>query len=62
METKMLIGEPSYFDFLMKNRGLRGARVPFVQAAGVLPELACAVRVTRASGRAAANAPGHAAG
>ncbi len=53
----MLAGEPSYFDFLMRNRGLRGARVPFAQAAGVLPELASAVRIARASGRVATNAP-----
>jgi hypothetical protein len=58
MERQMFTGEPSYFDFLMKNRGLRGARVPFVQAAGVLPELACAVRVMRASGRIATSAAG----
>lgn len=54
-------GEPSYFNFLMKNRGLRGARVPFAQAAGVLPELARAAHVTRASARGATNAPGQAA-
>ena len=49
--------EPSYFDFLMKNRGLRGARVPFAQAAGVLPEHA--VRVMRASARVTTEVPGH---
>jgi hypothetical protein len=55
----MLDREPSYFNFLMKNRGLRGARVPFAQATGVLPELAHDVRVTRAGARVATNAPGH---
>jgi hypothetical protein len=48
--------QPSYFEFLMKNRGLRVARVPFVQATGVLPTLAATVRVTRASAWRAANA------
>jgi hypothetical protein len=43
----MLTGEPSYFDFLMKNRGVRRTTVPFVQAVGVLPELARAVRFRR---------------
>lgn len=62
METQMLTSEPSYFDFLMKNRSLRGARVPFAQAAGVLPELAHAVRVMRANGRVATNTPSYAAG
>jgi hypothetical protein len=38
-------GEPSYFNFLMTNRGLRRAPVPFAQATGVLPELAHAPRV-----------------
>jgi hypothetical protein len=40
----MLTSEPSYFDFLMKNRGVRGIPVPFVQAVGVLPELARSIR------------------
>ncbi len=40
----MLTSEPSYFDFLMKNRGVRRTPVPFAQAVGVLPELAYAVR------------------
>jgi hypothetical protein len=40
----MFTGEPSYFDFLMKNRGVRRIPVPFVQAVGVLPELAHSVR------------------
>jgi hypothetical protein len=44
----MLDRQPSYFEFLMKNRALRGARVPFAQAAGVVPALAHIVRVTRA--------------
>jgi hypothetical protein len=43
----MLDRQPSYFEFLMKNRSLRGPRVPFAQATGVLPALAH--RVTRAS-------------
>jgi hypothetical protein len=51
----MLTGEPSYFDFLMTNRGLRRTPVPFAQAAGVLPELPRAVGVTRASVRVATN-------
>ncbi len=59
MERQMLTSEPSYFNFLMKSRGLRRARVPFVQAAGVLPDLARAVRVTRASAHVATSAPGH---
>jgi hypothetical protein len=62
MERQMLTSEPSYFNFLMKNNGLRGARVPFAQAAGILPELARAVRVTRPGARVATNAPGDAAG
>jgi hypothetical protein len=61
MESQMLDREPSYFDFLMKNRGLRGAHVPFARAAGVLPELARDLRVTRAAARVATNAPGQAA-
>ncbi len=55
----MLTSEPSYFNFLMKNRGLRATRVPFAQAAGVLPELSRDVRVTRAGARVATNTPGH---
>jgi hypothetical protein len=51
----MLSGEPSYFNFLITNRGLRHTPVPFARAAGVLPELARAVRVTRASVRVAPN-------
>jgi hypothetical protein len=31
METQMLDRQPSYFEFLMKNRGVRGAR-PLAQA------------------------------
>ena len=44
MERHMFTGEPSYFNFLMKNRAFRRAPVPFAQAVGVLPELAHAVR------------------
>jgi hypothetical protein len=40
----MFTSEPSYFDFLMKNRGAGRTCVPFVQAVGVLPELARSVR------------------
>jgi hypothetical protein len=47
MERHMLTGESSYFDFLMKNRGVRGTPIPFAQAVGVLPELAHAVRLKR---------------
>jgi hypothetical protein len=54
----MLTTEPSYFNFLMKNRSLRGARVPFAQAAGVRPELSREARVTRAGAGVATNAPG----
>ena len=43
----MLTSESSYFDFLMKNRGVRRTPVPFAQAVGVLPELARAVRLRR---------------
>jgi hypothetical protein len=39
MERQMLTSEPSYFDFLMKRRSLRRTRVPFAQAAGVMPEV-----------------------
>ena len=35
----MLTSEPSYFDFLMTRRSLRRTRVPFAQAAGVMPEV-----------------------
>jgi len=35
----MLTSEPSYFDFLMKRRSFRRTRVPFAQAAGVMPEV-----------------------
>jgi hypothetical protein len=55
MERQMLTGEPSYFNFLMTKRGLRRTPVPFAPAAGVLPDLARAVRVTRASVRVTAN-------
>ncbi len=55
MERQMLTGEPSYFNFLMTNRGLRRTPVPFAQAAGGPPELPRAVRVTRASVRFATN-------
>jgi hypothetical protein len=47
MERHMLTSESSYFDFLMKNRGVRRAPVPFAQAVGVLPELARAIRCMR---------------
>ena len=47
MERHMLTSESSYFDFLMKNRGVRRTPVPFAQAVGVLPELARAVRLRR---------------
>jgi len=40
----MFTSEPSYFDFLMKNRRVRRTAVPFVQAVGVLPELARSAR------------------
>jgi hypothetical protein len=47
MERHMLTSESSYFNFLMKNRGVRRTPVPFAQAVGVLPELARAVRCRR---------------
>jgi hypothetical protein len=56
MERQMFTGEPSYFNFLMMNRGLHRTPVPFAQAAGVVPELARSVRVTRPSVRIATNA------
>jgi len=40
----MFTSEPSYFNFLMKNRSVRRTPVPFAQAVGVLPELAHVVR------------------
>jgi hypothetical protein len=40
----MFTSEPSYFDFLMKNRSVRRTPVPFAQAVGILPELAHVVR------------------
>ncbi len=43
----MLTAESSYFDFLMKNRGVRRTPVPFAQAVGVLPELARATHFRR---------------
>jgi hypothetical protein len=43
----MLTSEPSYFDFLMNRRCLRRKRVPFVQAVGVMPELARHARTSR---------------
>jgi hypothetical protein len=43
----MLTAESSYFDFLMRNRGVRRTPVPFAQAVGVLPELARAVHFRR---------------
>jgi hypothetical protein len=55
MERQMLTGEPSYFNFLMTNRGVRRSAVPFARATGVLPELARAVRATRAGVRVARN-------
>jgi hypothetical protein len=36
----MFTAEPSYFNFLMERRCAGRARVPFMQAAGVMPELA----------------------
>jgi hypothetical protein len=39
-----LTSEPSYFDFLMKNRSVRRTPIPFAQAVGVLPELARSIR------------------
>jgi hypothetical protein len=56
METQMLDRQPTYFEFLMKNRGLRGARVPFAQATGLLPALAHTIRVTQASAQLAVDA------
>jgi hypothetical protein len=44
MERHMITSEPSYFNFLMKNRGVRRTPVPFAQAVGILPELARSVR------------------
>jgi hypothetical protein len=52
-ERQMLTSEPSYFNFLMTNRGLRRAPVSFRKAVGILPELARAIRATRASVRVA---------
>jgi len=52
----MLDRQPSYFEFLMKNRSFRGPRVPFAQATGVLPAVDHTVRVMRASARLAADA------
>lgn len=40
----MLTAEPSYYDYLMKNRCVQRTRVPFAQAVGVVPELARNVR------------------
>lgn len=36
----MPTSEPSYFNFLMQNRGSRRTAVPFAETVGVLPELA----------------------
>jgi hypothetical protein len=47
----MLTGEPSYFNFLMTNRGLRRSAVRFARATDALPELARAIRATRANVR-----------
>ncbi len=44
MFTSELTSEPSYFNFLMKNRGVSRNHVPFAQAVGVLPELARTIR------------------
>jgi hypothetical protein len=54
MERHMLTSESSYFNFLMKNRGVRRTPVPFAQAVGVLPELARAVRCRRPASQLAA--------
>ena len=35
----MITAEPSYFNFLMEHRCVRRVRVPFAQAAGVIPDL-----------------------
>ena len=56
METQMLDRQPTYFEFLMKNRSLRGARVPFAQAAGLLPALAHNILVRQAGARLAVDA------
>jgi hypothetical protein len=34
----MFTTEPSYFNFLMEHRCARRVRVPFMQAAGAMPE------------------------
>lgn len=44
MERQMITAEPSYYDYLMKNRCVRRTRVPFAQAVGVMPELTRNVR------------------
>jgi hypothetical protein len=54
-ERQVLTSKLSYFNFLMTNRGLRRAPVSFRKAVGILPELAGAVRATRASVRVARN-------
>jgi hypothetical protein len=46
----MLTSEPSYFDFLMKRRGLRRTRVPFAPPVGVIPEVTRQVRTRRLEG------------
>src|SRR5262252_10395590 len=48
MERHMLTSEPSYFNFLMKTRGLRRTPVPFARAAGVQPEFSRGVRLRSA--------------
>jgi hypothetical protein len=47
LERQMLTAEPSYFNFLMGHRCMRRARVPFAQAAGLVPDLTSVLRTRR---------------
>jgi hypothetical protein len=43
----MTTAEHSYFNFLMEYRCARRVRIPFAQAVGVMPDLACVARARR---------------
>jgi hypothetical protein len=47
LERHMTTAEHSYFNFLMEYRCARRVRIPFAQAVGVMPDLACVARARR---------------
>jgi hypothetical protein len=45
----MTTAEHSYFNFLMEYRRARRVRIPFAQAAGLMPDVACVARARRST-------------